>query len=290
MGLDVHRYTDWIHFKLLLWPVTFSPDWRMCVPLVESTSDPAAWVAILFFLCLALRAGHCITTATARTEAVAWTWLILPFVPASNLFFYVGFTVAERVTYTPSLGFCMLLGLIAAKGYDRFQSRVPAWTLLVAVCGIYIQITMRRDLEWGNERLLWQGAVTQCPKNFVSHVLLGNVHDKEKDYDSALSSFRESLVHNPAYMIAHLNIGRILRQKGDFEGARDALQLARRSCDTCVCLLFFVLPCFGFVHLRDAPCSNPSDAVLCACKPRLGVMTVSCMMTPSPSLLPNGQA
>ena len=40
--------------------------------------------------------------------------IVLPFVPASNLFFPVGFVVAERILYTPSLGFCMLVAL----GFD----------------------------------------------------------------------------------------------------------------------------------------------------------------------------
>lgn len=37
--------------------------------------------------------------------------MILPFVPASNLFFPVGFVVAERILYTPSMGFSMLVAL-----------------------------------------------------------------------------------------------------------------------------------------------------------------------------------
>lgn len=36
--------------------------------------------------------------------------MILPFLPASNLFFPVGFVIAERVLYAPSMGFCMLIG------------------------------------------------------------------------------------------------------------------------------------------------------------------------------------
>ena len=40
--------------------------------------------------------------------------IVLPFVPASNLFFPVGFVVAERILYTPSLGFCMIVAL----GFD----------------------------------------------------------------------------------------------------------------------------------------------------------------------------
>jgi hypothetical protein len=37
--------------------------------------------------------------------------MVLPFIPAANLFFAVGFVVAERVLYTPSMGFCMLVAL-----------------------------------------------------------------------------------------------------------------------------------------------------------------------------------
>uniref|UniRef100_A0A673ZUF1 Transmembrane O-mannosyltransferase targeting cadherins 3 n=1 Tax=Salmo trutta TaxID=8032 RepID=A0A673ZUF1_SALTR len=39
--------------------------------------------------------------------------IVLPFIPASNLFFPVGFVVAERVLYVPSMGFCVLV----AHGY-----------------------------------------------------------------------------------------------------------------------------------------------------------------------------
>ncbi|GFX53341.1 transmembrane and TPR repeat-containing protein CG4050 [Trichonephila clavipes] len=34
---------------------------------------------------------------------------VFPFLPASNLFFPVGFVVAERVLYAPSMGFCLLV-------------------------------------------------------------------------------------------------------------------------------------------------------------------------------------
>jgi len=37
--------------------------------------------------------------------------LVFPFIPASNLFFPVGFVVAERVLYAPSMGFCLLVAI-----------------------------------------------------------------------------------------------------------------------------------------------------------------------------------
>uniref|UniRef100_A0A182J228 DUF1736 domain-containing protein n=1 Tax=Anopheles atroparvus TaxID=41427 RepID=A0A182J228_ANOAO len=44
--------------------------------------------------------------------------LTLPFLPASNLLFYVGFVVAERILYLPSVGFCLLVGLGASGLVD----------------------------------------------------------------------------------------------------------------------------------------------------------------------------
>ena len=46
-------YLDWFHFRLLLWPNIFCPDWRSEVPLVESLADPRAALTLAFFAGLA---------------------------------------------------------------------------------------------------------------------------------------------------------------------------------------------------------------------------------------------
>lgn len=50
----------------------------------------------------------------------ALSLIVLPFIPASNLFFPVGFVVAERVLYVPSMGFCILVAhgfrILSQKG------------------------------------------------------------------------------------------------------------------------------------------------------------------------------
>ena len=52
---------------------------------------------------------------TRHLSVFALSLLLLPFLPASNLFFPVGFVVAERVLYLPSMGFCLLVAI----GYKR---------------------------------------------------------------------------------------------------------------------------------------------------------------------------
>lgn len=39
------------------------------------------------------------------------SWAVITFLPATNLLFPVGFVVAERVLYLPSMGYCLLLAL-----------------------------------------------------------------------------------------------------------------------------------------------------------------------------------
>lgn len=44
-----------------------------------------------------------------RTLTLGLVLLVVPFLPASNIFFRVGFVIAERVLYLSSAGYCLLL-------------------------------------------------------------------------------------------------------------------------------------------------------------------------------------
>ena len=48
--------------------------------------------------------------------------LVLPFLPASNLFFYVGFILADRVLFLPSAGFCLLVATAVVLLNKRTES------------------------------------------------------------------------------------------------------------------------------------------------------------------------
>ena len=40
--------------------------------------------------------------------------VLAPYLPVSNLLFVVGFDIAERVMYTPSIGFALMIGHVAS--------------------------------------------------------------------------------------------------------------------------------------------------------------------------------
>lgn len=60
-----------------------------------------------------------------RIVLLALSMIIIPFIPATNLFFPVGFVVAERILYIPSMGFCILvsLGILVSFHEKKIPSR-----------------------------------------------------------------------------------------------------------------------------------------------------------------------
>lgn len=129
-----------------------------------------------------------------RILTLSLGFLIIPFLPASNLFFRVGFVIAERVLYLPSAGYCMLLtfgfGALSkhtkkkvlaqsdavrnqdgrvAPAYDIYCSlSLPKKWIAAVILGILFINVLRcviRSGEWRNEEQLFRSALSVCPLN-----------------------------------------------------------------------------------------------------------------------------
>lgn len=90
--------------------------------------------------------------------------LVLPFIPASNLFFPVGFVVAERVLYMPSMGFCMLIGY----GWQILQGKVgkkSAWTIACLLILSHGAKTYLRNWDWENEYTIFMSGLRVNQRN-----------------------------------------------------------------------------------------------------------------------------
>lgn len=88
--------------------------------------------------------------------------LVLPFIPASNLFFYVGFVVAERILYIPSVGYCFFI----AVTFDVLQKRLNfkyfrvLFSLLIIVLSAK---TILRNKDWHDEESLYKSGIEINP-------------------------------------------------------------------------------------------------------------------------------
>mgnify|MGYP001425594646 CR=1 FL=1 len=71
--------------------------------------------------------------------------LIVPFLPAANVFFYVGTVLAERLLYIPSMGYCIYAGYVLylplmSNGDQTCENIVNEGNILFDLCcglGIY---------------------------------------------------------------------------------------------------------------------------------------------------------
>ena len=80
------------------------------IPPVQSLADAPA--PLLGALALYAALAACAVLAVAaddRPTALAACWLVAPFLPASNILFPVATVMGERLLYTPSIGFVMLV-------------------------------------------------------------------------------------------------------------------------------------------------------------------------------------
>lgn len=97
--------------------------------------------------------------------------MVLAFLPASNLLVYVGFVVAERILYLPSVGFCLLFGLgfgklMHSRRGSTDEQRYRRCALLV--CGGLLLLaaaakTVQRNLDWRDEESLYRSAIRINP-------------------------------------------------------------------------------------------------------------------------------
>lgn len=103
--------------------------------------------------------------------------MTLPFLPATNFFFYVGFVIAERVLYIPSMGFCLLVATGARALYVRLRS---PWcrTALLCLCAALVLLngirTVQRNEDWSDEESLYKSGISVNPAKGKREISFSN--------------------------------------------------------------------------------------------------------------------
>jgi hypothetical protein len=157
---------------------------------------------------------------------------VIPFVPASNLFFPVGTVVAERLLYFPSVGFCLLIGYGLQQVFmtcDKYRTQVPNkfnhaslssttdalfffWChrIIRICCGCIILAgwyrSHIRNAEWRDETTLFKAAISVAPTNVK---VLGNYAKTliNSDPKKAIQFLKISERLHPIQSECHLNLG-----------------------------------------------------------------------------------
>lgn len=120
--------------------------------------------------------------------------IFMYFLPASQILFPVGFLLAERVLYLPSMGICIIFATIQEYALSAVWSiwqqrpygKIRQSLICAAVAAIVLVptiplavMTMHRSADWGNEVRLWQNAVVVNPKNHNNFFSFGDTLMKD---------------------------------------------------------------------------------------------------------------
>ena len=224
-----------VNWWLLLSPSHLCCDWTMStVPLVTSVSDPRNLLTILLYTLLSHLVYSGLTAPSQHDTSVILTGLsliVFPFLPASNLLFPVGFVVAERVLYLPSMGFCLLV----AAGCDKLWRRLASLSLLRSGLALLLLSTLAahsvktwtRNNDWLDEFSLFSSGLKVNSGNAKLFNNVGHALEAGGQYKEALRYFQAAVTVQPDDIGAHINIGRTYNHMGHFQHAEAAYLQAK---------------------------------------------------------------
>ncbi|XP_044858191.1 protein O-mannosyl-transferase TMTC1 isoform X2 [Mauremys mutica] len=257
---------------LLLAPITLCYDWQVgSIPLIESIWDVRNLATVLLVVVMILLSLHCITAFKKlehREVLVGLLFLVFPFIPASNLFFRVGFVVAERVLYMPSMGYCILF-VHGLKKLCAWLNRWGATALTLSALLLLLLFswkTVKQNEIWLSRESLFSSGVQTLPHNAKVHYnyanflkdqgrnseaiyhyktalklyprhasALNNLGTLTKDLVEAKEYYRRALQLNPQHNRALFNLGNLLKSQGKKEEAvfllRDSIKYGPEFAD-----------------------------------------------------------
>lgn len=154
--------------------------------------------------------------------------MVLPFIPASNLFMKVGFVIAERTLLLPSAGYCLLvsIGLQRLINGTKPNKSFTLQLCFYALCATYTIRSIQRNLEWLSQETLFSSALKVCPLNAKVHYNVAKDAADNNKKQLALIEYKKAIHLNPDYEQAMNNLANILRDDKKFTEAEVLLRRA----------------------------------------------------------------
>ncbi|CAG9836177.1 unnamed protein product [Diabrotica balteata] len=225
-----YHYLISVNLWLLLFPCDLCCDWTMgTIPLVETFFDMrnlGTLTAYGFVAALLMKAFTTENKLQSTILLMSTSLMVFPFIPASNFFFPVGFVIAERVLYMPSMGFCMLVGygfhVLSQKRHKKLF-----YFLMCLLLASHAGKTYLRNWDWENEYSIFMSGLRVNQRNAKLFNNVGHALESQGNFEDALKFFKTAVSVQEDDVGAHINVGRTYNHLKMFKEAEEAYLKAK---------------------------------------------------------------
>ena len=210
----------------MLSPFHLSCDWRMGgVPMVTSLLSPWNIATLATLTAIATLGMYGIRGRELHQKHVlfALVLIIFPYLPASNLLFPVGFVVAERILYVPSMGICVLTASGIWHVVQHAERKLAKWAVLIGLGYLLVAFsvkTVQRNRDWYSDRRLYESAMHIFPENALMMNNLAVQYNETGNMTSEMEVLLTTACRlAPNVTLLHVSLGRLLRDQERFSEA-----------------------------------------------------------------------
>jgi tetratricopeptide (TPR) repeat protein len=211
---------------MMLWPTALSPYYGPTIfPPNRGALALLALIggaALLWYVVARARRGE-------TRPLVALGWVVLTYLPASNLLTATGQLVADRTLFGATVGIALAIGTFI----DRVPRHVRRAALLVCTLAIVrdAAASTRYAEAWSSHRTLWARLVETSPNEYRGYQLLGIDARERGDTANALALLARAYAMEPRDRRVRFELGQVLYLTGRYGRAAETLAPLLRSGD-----------------------------------------------------------
>ena len=212
--------------QLLVFPVRLSADYTPGDVVISQRPELIQLPGV--FICLGVALLAVVLRDRARVASFGLLWLVIAFLPVSNLIVPAGFVTAERTLFFPSVGVVLVAGAIIEQVTLRAR-RTEQWTLATAISCLLVLGLARsidRQKAWKDNATLFPQTVLDQPNGYRAHFMYGRylaLHDRPHEMEI---EFKHALRLFPYDVSMVLSIGSMYYRAGLCQPANTLLSWA----------------------------------------------------------------
>ena len=151
---------------------------------------------------------------------VGWFWYLVMLTPVLGIVQAGKQAHADRFTYLPQIGVCLLVTWTVADWTVGWRKRREILAIAGTIVVIALALAARIQTGyWRDSEVLWSHSIAVTKNNAFAHASLADLLLRRGRLDEAIDHCRETLKINPRDADGHNNLGLALLQKGNEKDA-----------------------------------------------------------------------